>query len=149
MFMGILNGLLSIVAINARLAELLERIQRLTGATILVPPDVNEQVAVRLGPDPAAHVIATLLYGSRYNYVIAGSDTVPLGIASVTLTVEPPKPLDQLEPATTPVEPPAESKGLTRADLTGGDEGVWDNLDMPTRNPNSADKTAAEETESK
>lgn len=126
------NGLLFISANNAPLAEILGRIQKLTGAAITMPSDVNERVAAQLGPKPAAQVVAELLYGSRYDYVIAGRDTDPPGIDSVHVTIEPPKTVDP--PATRTSPPPVESQSLTKANLTGGDEGM-DSFDVSTPIP--------------
>lgn len=127
------NGLLYIFAQNASLSEILEQIHRCTGATIAAPADVNEQVAVRLGPEPAPQAIAALLEGSRFNYVIAGSASDPAAIESITLTLKPSLPEPSVPPAPRAAEePPTESQTLIKANLTGGDEGVWDDVELPT-----------------
>ena len=52
------NGLLTIVAQNSTLADILHDVQKCTGATIDVPPNASERVVTRLGPGPARDVLA-------------------------------------------------------------------------------------------
>lgn len=66
------NGQLTIVAPNSTLGDVLRAIKKQTGAEIDVPA-ANERVVTRLGPGPARDVIAELLNGSRFNYVLLGS----------------------------------------------------------------------------
>jgi len=66
------NGQLTIVAPNSSLGDILRAIKKQTGADIDVPA-ANERVVTRLGPGPARDVIAELLNGSRFNYVLLGS----------------------------------------------------------------------------
>jgi hypothetical protein len=66
------NGQLTIVAPNSTLGDVLRAIKKQTGADIDVP-SANERVVTRLGPGPARDVIAELLNGSRFNYVLLGS----------------------------------------------------------------------------
>ena len=107
------NGLLSIVAENATLGDVLREVHKHTGATIDVPPSANERVVVRLGPGPARDVLADLLNGTSFNYVMAGSATDPTGLASVTLT---PKPAGGVPTGNQPVEafqpPPNRMPGM-------------------------------------
>ena len=66
------NGQLAIVAPNSTLGDILRSVKKLTGADIEVP-DAPERVVTNLGPGPARDVIAELLNGSRFNYVLLGS----------------------------------------------------------------------------
>ena len=66
------NGQLTIVAPNSTLGDILRAIKKQTGADIDVPA-ANDRVVTRLGPGPARDVIAELLNGSRFNYVLLGS----------------------------------------------------------------------------
>jgi hypothetical protein len=66
------NGQLSIVAPNSTLGDILRAVRKQTGAEIEVP-DAKERVVTHLGPAPAAEVMADLLNGSRFNYVLLGS----------------------------------------------------------------------------
>jgi hypothetical protein len=92
------NGLLIISAHNSTLGDILRRIRGLTGADIEVPPQADERVFVRLGPALPRDILRSLLAGSRFNYLIVGSDTDPNGLAKVLLfpkpgTENPPQPL--------------------------------------------------------
>jgi hypothetical protein len=127
------NSLLYISAQNATLSDLFDQIQKCTGATIAAPPDLNERVAVRLGPGPPAQVIAALLAGSDFNYVIAGSAADPLVVQAVILTPRAPQPEPYVAVASSVHEdPPIESRAQNVAALTGGDEGVWDGVEVGT-----------------
>jgi hypothetical protein len=67
------DGLLTIVAPNSTLGDILRGVRKHTSADIEVPPTANERVVTRLGPGPAREVMAELLNGSRFNYVLLGS----------------------------------------------------------------------------
>jgi len=79
------NGLLTIVAENSNLGDILREVHKQTGAKIDVPPSANERVAARFGPGAPRDVLASLLNGSAFNYVLAGSETNPTGVSSVVL----------------------------------------------------------------
>lgn len=66
------NGELSIVAPNSTLADILRAVRKQTGADIEIP-NANDRVVTRLGPGPVRQVMADLLNGSRFNYVLLGS----------------------------------------------------------------------------
>ena len=82
------NGLLSIVAENSSLGDILREVHRSTGAAIDVPPNATERVVAHIGPGPARDVLASLLNGSAFNYVMLGSETDPTTLASVMLTMK-------------------------------------------------------------
>ena len=67
------DGQLTIVAPNSTLADILRGVRKHTSADIEIPPTANERVVTRLGPGPAREVMAELLNGSRFNYVLLGS----------------------------------------------------------------------------
>jgi hypothetical protein len=67
------DGQLTIVAPNSTLGDILRGVRKHTSADIEIPPTANERVVTRLGPGPAREVIAELLNGSRFNYVLLGS----------------------------------------------------------------------------
>jgi hypothetical protein len=82
-----LNGQLTIISRNSTLADILHSVARLTGAAIELPPGAGfERVAGRMGPGPARNVLAELLNGSRYDYVMIASATNPGGLRHVILT---------------------------------------------------------------
>ena len=82
------GGLLTIVAQNATLSEVLRAVHKTTGASIEVPPNASERVVVRLGPAPARDVLASLLNGTSFNYVMLGSAANPAGLSSLVLTAK-------------------------------------------------------------
>jgi hypothetical protein len=67
------NGLLTIVAPNSTLGDILRAVRKQTSADIDVPANANERVATHLGPAPPREVVAQLLNGSHFNYVLLGS----------------------------------------------------------------------------
>jgi hypothetical protein len=82
-----LNGQLTIISRNSTLADILHSVAHLTGAAIELPPGTGfERVAGRMGPGPARNVLAELLNGSRYDYVMVASTTNPGGLRHVILT---------------------------------------------------------------
>jgi hypothetical protein len=81
------NGRLSIWADKATLAEVLNEVHRRTGADIPIPAGADqEQVVANYGPAPARDVLAALLNGSRFNFIMVGSARDPYQLRSVLLT---------------------------------------------------------------
>ncbi len=82
------NGLLTISAENSTLGEILRDVRKLTGASIDIPAGsgANERVVARLGPGAPRDVLAVLLNGSSFNYVMIGSNADPQAVSSVILT---------------------------------------------------------------
>jgi|SRR5271157_1583186 len=65
------HGMLSISASNSTLGQVLRAVGAETGASIDLPADAPvERVAVELGPGTPTKVLAELLDGSRFNYII-------------------------------------------------------------------------------
>ena len=82
------NGKLAIVAKNSTLSDILRVVGDKTGAVIDVPEDADERVVSQLGPGPAREVIASLLNGSHFNYVMIGNETDANSVAHVILTAK-------------------------------------------------------------
>ncbi len=78
------NGQLTIVAPNSTLGDILRAVRKQTGADIEVP-DARERVATTIGPGPAQEVMAELLNGSRFNYILLGSPQDPKSLTRVVL----------------------------------------------------------------
>jgi hypothetical protein len=78
------NNQLMIVAPNSTLSDILKAVRKLTGADIDVP-SAPERVVTHLGPGPAREVVAELLNGSRFNYVILGSTTDDSAMTRIVL----------------------------------------------------------------
>jgi hypothetical protein len=68
------DGQLMVVAPNSTLIDILKAIHLKTGADLNMPPDALDRVAVRLGPGKPAEVLAALLDGSRFNYVLLSGE---------------------------------------------------------------------------
>jgi hypothetical protein len=84
------NGLLSISAQNATLGEILREVRKQTGASIDIPQSgANERVVTQLGPGAPRDVLAALLNGTSFNYVMVGSPSDPSTVASVMLSARP------------------------------------------------------------
>jgi len=83
-----LNGKLSISAKNSTLGDVLRAVAAKTGAAIDVPDNANERVVSQLGPGLARDVMASLLNGSQFNYVMVGTENDPNAVARVVLTAK-------------------------------------------------------------
>jgi hypothetical protein len=117
------NGLLTIVADNSTLSDILHAVAARTGASVDAPANLTGQrVAARLGPGPPRDVIADLLSGLDYIVVGAGNDPDairsiivssgdssmanprPVGVPVAEAPPLPPEP----DPTPTEPEPPAQ-----------------------------------------
>lgn len=82
------KGQLTINATNETLANVLHQIAAKTGAIIDVPAGSGlEQIVEHAGPAPASDVIAQLLKGSHFNFVLIGSPQHPEELREVLLTL--------------------------------------------------------------
>jgi len=79
------NGRLSIDAPNSTLADVLSAVQTATGAVVEGAPP-SDRVAVMLGPGNARDVVAALLSGTAYNYIILGSTEDPQAVTRILLS---------------------------------------------------------------
>jgi hypothetical protein len=82
------NGLLTIVAPNSTLGDILRGVRKHTAADIEVPATASERVVTRLGPGPAREVVAELLNGSRFNYILLGSPDDANALVRVVLVAK-------------------------------------------------------------
>ncbi len=72
---------------RATLAEVLFAIQKKTGAEIPIPAGAEqERVAADIGPAPAPEVLATLLNGSKFNFLILSAANDPTRLDRVILS---------------------------------------------------------------
>ena len=123
------NNQLTINAPNSTLADILRAVRKQTGAEIEVP-SAPERVVTRLGPGPARDVVAQLLNGSRFNYVLLGSPSDDAVLTKVVLvakagpdTVAPPPPaatpavaITQANNSAPPQEPPPDTDADQQTD---------------------------------
>jgi hypothetical protein len=111
------DGLLTIKANKANLSEVLFAVQQRTGAEIAIPSGAEqEQVVGDIGPAPAPAVLASLLNGSKFNYLVVSAANDPRQLDRVILTprgagVTPPQPHpeDDADDDVAPPPPPARS----------------------------------------
>jgi hypothetical protein len=82
------GGKLTVTAKNSTLADILRAVASKTGAVIDVPEGAEERVVTQLGPAPARDVMAALLNGSHYNYVMVGTETDSEAVAHIILTAK-------------------------------------------------------------
>lgn len=99
------GGLLSISSNQASLSEILFAVHERTGAEIAIPAGAEqEKVVTELGPAPAPEVLAHLLNGSQFNYLILSSSTDPTALDRVILSARAdgptPTPLPQAQSLT-------------------------------------------------
>ncbi len=80
------DGLLTIVAPNSTLGDILRAVRAQTGAVIDMPVNTNERVVSHFGPGPARDVVAELLHGTDFNYAILGSPSDANALERVILT---------------------------------------------------------------
>jgi hypothetical protein len=81
------NGLLRVKADRVTLAEILRAVQQRTGADISLAPGADqEKVVFDLGPAPAQEVLARLLHGSKFNFLILNAANDPKKLDRVILT---------------------------------------------------------------
>jgi hypothetical protein len=84
------NGQLTIVADNSTLGSILKDVRQLTGATIDLPPNgAPERVVTHVGPGAPRDVLAVLLNGTQFNYVMLGSSSDPSAVSTVLLSPKP------------------------------------------------------------
>jgi hypothetical protein len=97
------NGLLSIRANKASLSEVLYAVQQRTGAEVSISAGAEqEKVVADLGPAPAAEVLAHLLNGSKFNFLILNAANDPKQLDKVILT-------PRMEGAAMPLAPMAQN----------------------------------------
>jgi hypothetical protein len=80
------RGQLTIVAENSTLADILRAVRAQTGAVVEIPPNANERVVTHLGPGKARDILAALLNGTHFNYVMTGSPLHPDSVERLILT---------------------------------------------------------------
>ncbi|MGD1023768.1 MAG: hypothetical protein ABR880_13365 [Candidatus Sulfotelmatobacter sp.] len=134
------DGLLTIVAPNSTLGDILRGVRKHTSADIDIPATATERVVTRLGPAPAREVMAELLNGSRFNYILLGSPADANTLVRVVLvakTPDTPTPADAAAAANG--APPPAANGADAAAAAAEAEAADDSATDDT-----ADQSAAE-----
>ena len=81
------NGRLSIVAQNSSLRDILAAVRVQTGASLEMPSGAaGERAVVRLGPGAPRDVLAALLQGSSFDYILLGSLDNPNAVQRIILS---------------------------------------------------------------
>jgi hypothetical protein len=92
------DGLLSIASNKANLSEVLFAVHERTGAEIAIPAGAEQEVVVgEFGPAPAAEVLAHLLNGSKFNFLILSSSSDPRAVDRVILSPRPEGPMPMVQ----------------------------------------------------
>jgi hypothetical protein len=78
-------GQLTIVARNSTMVDVLTAVKQRTGAAVDMPASSSERVVGRFGPGTPRDVMAQLLNGSHYDYVLLGSPADPGALRKVVL----------------------------------------------------------------
>jgi len=132
------DGNLTILAHNSNLTDILKAVQVSTGATIDVPPSASERVVTNLGPGPARDILAKLLNGSHYNYVMLGSVSDPNAVSKIVLTSKVTAGADGPSAQSAALQPPQQQVSPNMAQQ---------NQVMPPPNPQPAAEGDGEEVE--
>ena len=97
------GGKLTIVARNSTMGDVLNEVRKKTGAAVDMPPVSTERVVGQFGPGAPRDVLAQLLNGSHYDYVLLGSPSDPGTLKKIVLMVRPSGPEPVPPPQNTPV----------------------------------------------
>lgn len=148
------NNELTIVAPNSTLSDILRAVRKLTGAEIDVPA-APERVVTNLGPGPARDVLADLLNGSRFNYVLLGSPgneavltrvvLVPKQVQPSVMTASAPEPQPGMQPGVPPQPNPDQDASAQAMDAdSAADDSATDETaeqpEQPEQPANSPDQ---------
>lgn len=137
------DGMLTISAPNSTLGDILRGVRKQTSADIDVPASASERVATHLGPAPPREVMADLLNGSHFNYILLGSPQNSNALVRVVLVAktgpdnpEPQAPA-QANGAATPQPAKAEPDTAEAADTVdeSADQAATDADETPSDEP--------------
>jgi hypothetical protein len=132
------NGQLTINAPNSTLADILRAVRKQTGADIDVP-EARERVVTHLGPGPARQIIAELLNGSRFNYVLLGSPADNTVLTRIVLVAKTPEAAGGANPAM------QQQAAMRPPGVSAAPEGQDASTD-PSETETAPEENAAEET---
>jgi hypothetical protein len=79
------RGQLTIVARNSTMSDVLNAVRQKTGANVDMPAGSSERVVGQFGPGAPRDVMAQLLNGSHYDYVLLGSPADPGALNKIML----------------------------------------------------------------
>jgi hypothetical protein len=133
------NAQLTIVAGNSTLGDILRAVRKQTGAEIEIP-SAPERVVTHLGPGPAREVVAELLNGSRFNYVLLGSPSDEAQLTRVVLVAKTGP--DNVSPANGPSLAEQQQLGIVPAPNGPQPEVGPDATDAEANDDNNTDENA-------
>jgi hypothetical protein len=150
------GGQLTISAQNSTLGDILKAVRVQTGATIDLPGTAPERVVGHFGPAPPRDVLALLLNGSHFNYLLLGSATDPTALDRVILLAKSGSPSESTPPPATeqasaanqsvfarPMTPMAAPGGNTV--VAEGEDATDDSTDDSTDSTDSTDDAQADD----
>jgi hypothetical protein len=128
-------GQLTITAPNSTLGDILREVRKQTGASVDVPGNATERVMGTFGPGPARDVLASLLNGSHFNYVLLGSVSNPAALDRVMLISKP-----AADPANQPTNTAqVQNPGAPAAGGQAGEAMEFGNEESADQQPESGD----------
>lgn len=102
------GGQLTITARNSTLGDVLNAVKQKTGASVDMPASSSERVVGQFGPGAPRDVMAQLLNGSHYDYVLMGSPADPGALNKIVLMARASGP----EPAPAPPQNQSSAAGF-------------------------------------
>jgi len=136
------NNELTIVAPNSTLADILRAVRKQTGAEIEIP-SAPERVVTHLGPGPAREIVAELLNGSRFNYVLLGSPSDQTALTRVVLVAK--SGPQEITPNAPPSSQPQEAQAQPEAEPETPEGNEAEAVDESNNgDENNAEQQAAE-----
>jgi hypothetical protein len=105
------GGQLTIVARNSTLGDVLNAVKQKTGAAVDMPPASSDRVVGQFGPGAPRDVMAQLLNGSHYDYVLVGSAADPGALKQIVLMAKAsgPEPPPNQQQANQPINQPLQA----------------------------------------
>jgi hypothetical protein len=136
------NGKLTIIARNSTLGDILRAVHTKTGANVELSGSATERVVGMFGPGPSRDVVASLLNGSHFNYVMLGSEADPNQLQHLILT---PKGAEGggAAPAPQPVE--AQNQPDAQPDADAQDANGQDDFADADQDANAVDNTGEDQ----
>jgi hypothetical protein len=128
-------GKLTIVARNSTMGDVLTAVKQKTGAAVEMPPVSSERVVGQFGPGEPRDVLAQLLNGSHYDYVLLGSPADPGALNKIVLIARAngPEPAQKQQPGGRPTpNQPLQAVPEVDTDQGAPEEGA---VEQPVENP--------------
>jgi hypothetical protein len=131
------SGQLTIEARNSTMGDVLNAVKQKTGAAVDMPAVSSERVVGRFGPGAPRDVMAQLLNGSHYDYVLLGSPADPGALKKIVLMARAAGP----EPAP-PQTPAQQTQNLQAVPEVDADQSATDDSssEVPPEIPQTPDE---------